>query len=282
MPVRSGAVRASIADFEVLAPWGRRGHRYVCRPPDRLLWSGGEAPPVAGHVMVTELAVDAEGWPQLCDALVRLASAPGDGLLEVIEVGPDLETGAVFLVTEAAEGGTLDHPEPSWAEPFAGVRPRVEAVAAVARTAHALHEVGLCHGTIHPGSILLTDRGPILDLPRLDGPAGEVAQARSWSELASISPELLAGEPPSRGSDVWALGATLHSLLSDRPLYPGIDEDEPVTAVQRVMFTRPERDTAIPSGLGELIEACLMVDPADRPSTAEAVSERLAAIGSAR
>lgn len=258
-------MRVSIADYEVVAPWGRSTGRYVCRPPDRL--ARDEA------VMVSELAVDAEGWQQLCDQLIRLASAPGGGLLELIEVGPDLATGGVFLVTENPEGGTMAEPEEPGDE-----RRRLDAVAAAARAAHSLHEAGLAHGAISPRSLLLTARGPVLDVPRLDSPPGRLLQVGAWPELVTVDPELLGGEAPSRGTDIWSLGATLHTLLTDRPLFPGIEEDEPVTAVQRVMLTRPEPDPALPSAVRELVEGCLAADPADRPTTARAVAERLAGI----
>jgi serine/threonine protein kinase len=221
--------------------------------------------------LVSRLAVDAEGWQQLCDCLVRMVTAPEGRLLEVIEVGPDLVTGEVFVVTDTAEEGTLAAPE----GPL-DTRRRLAAVEEAARGAHALHEVGLAHGGIHPGAILLTGPGAVLDLPPLDAPPGRVAVAGAWHELVSIDPELLSGEAPSRASDIWALGATLHTVLSDRPLFPGIETDQPVTAVQRVMFTRPEPDPAIPSRLRALIEACVAADPADRPPTAKAVAEQLA------
>ena len=217
--------------------------------------------------MVTELSVDAEGWKQLCDWLVLLTAAPGDGLIESIEVGPDLQTGRVFLVTEAAPLGTLARPD----RPLGRDR-RLAAVEAAARAAHALHEVGLAHGNIHPGAVALTARGPVLDVPRLDAPAGEVICIEGWAGVECIDPDLLRGEPPSRASDIWALGATLHQALSERPLFAGIEDDEPVTAVQRVMLSRPEPDPDIGPGIRDLITACLATDPADRPPTALAVA----------
>jgi serine/threonine protein kinase len=255
-------VRDSIADYEVLRPWGRSAHRFICRPPARLRRES--------DVLVSRLAVDAEGWQQLCDSLIRLVAVPGGRLLEVLEVGPDLATGDVFVVSEAVDGGTLSEPD----GPVDSAR-RVSAMAEVARGAHALHEAGLAHGGIHPGAVLLTGRGAVLDLPPLDAPPGQVTMAGPWPELVSVDPELLCGEAPSRASDIWALGAALHTALSDRPLFPGIEGDEPITAVQRVLFSRPEPDPAIPSRLRALIGACVAADPADRPPTAEAVAERL-------
>lgn len=254
-------MRLSIADFEVNAPWPGGGRRWVCRPPERLRRDG--------PVLVGELAVDAEGWQQLCDTLIRLVSAGGDGLVEVLEVGPDPATGGVYLATEAANIGRPAGPD------------RLAAVTAAARTAHALHEAGVTHGAIAPAAFLSRDGRPVLDLPRLDGPAGQVVQVGDWSDLITVDPALLAGELPSRASEVWALGATLHALMSDRPLFPGIEGDEPVTAVQRVMFTRPEIDRSLPGDVRELVEACLAADPAERPATAAEVADRLEPITSA-
>lgn len=252
----------SIADYEVVGPWAESPRRYVCRPPERL---GRD-----GEVMVSELGIDAEGWQQLCDSLLRMSTAPGARMLEVVEVGPDMETGGVFVVSEAAPGGSLSAPLDG-----PDRRKTLEAVEAAARGAHALHEVGLAHGSIHPGSVLLTAGGPVLDLPRLDAPSGEVLRVDGWRALVAVDPEVLYGESPTRSSDVWALGATLHSVLSDRPLFPGIEDDEPVTAVQRMMFTRPEPDPSLPPSLLELVNDCLASDTSERPATALAVAERL-------
>lgn len=259
------AVRVSIADYEVVEPWGRTPGRYVCRPPERL-GRGGE-------VLVSELAVGAEGWQQLCDTLLRMATAPDSRMVELIEVGPDLEAGGVFVASQTAPGGTLAD-----AVGEAGGLDRAErlqALETVARGAHALHEVGLAHGSIHPGSVVLTETGAALDLPDLDAPVGRVVKIEGWPTLVALDPELLSGESPSRSSDIWALGATVHAAFSQRPLFPGIEEDEPVTAVQRMMFSRPEPDPSLPGPLLALIGDCLAADPADRPDTALAVAERL-------
>lgn len=255
--VHSGGLRDAIADYELIRAWDGPGRRHVAHPPGRLR--------LEGPVVVSELAVDAEGWQALCDRLARLARVPGDGLLEVIEVGPDLDTGTVFLVTERAERMT-GRPVPAEA---------ARLVAGAARAMHAMHEAGLTYGPLTADSILVADRGPVLDLPQVDAVAGEIVDRATWESLQTAEPEILGGEAPSRGSDIWSIGAVLHSLLTERPLYPGIEGDETVTAVQRVLFTRPEPDGAIAGPFLSLIEACLEGDPADRPVSALAVAERL-------
>jgi serine/threonine protein kinase len=132
-----------------------------------------------------------------------------------------------------------------------------------------LHEAGLTHGQICAENILTTARGPVLAPPVLDAPGGLITRSLGWRNLVTIDPDLLRGEAPSRSSDVWALGATLHGLLSPQPLYPGIERDPTVTAVQRMLFARPEVDAALPGRLGDAVAACVNSDPAVRPQTAE-------------
>jgi serine/threonine protein kinase len=109
-----------------------------------------------------------------------------------------------------------------------------------------------------------------------------VARMHDWRDVAVLDPALLRGEHPSRSSDVWALAATLHGLLSTRPLYPDVDDDPRVTAVQRILFTRPEIDAALPSGLVETLSACLADDPGERLLSADELADRLAAVEALR
>jgi serine/threonine protein kinase len=265
-------LRSSIADYEVIQalPTTKAGQaRYLCRPPGRLA--------VDDHaVVITELAVDAAGWRELANNLSRLAGVGSDRLLTLYEVGPDLqaEGAGVYLVTESAPGGSLD--DPVDAIDFGG---RIRAVADAARGAHALHEAGIVHGSIDSRSIYLTGRGAVLGPPAYGRPSGEVARILNWRELIVLDPALLRGEEPSRSSDIWALAATLHGQLSARPLYRGIADDPDVTAVQRVMFTRPEIDPALPPEVVETLEACLADDPGERPMTAEELANRLSGVG---
>ncbi len=265
--VLGGLLRSSIADYEIIRALPLTGAgqaRHLARPPDRL--------GVSEPVMITELAVDAAGWRDLTSQLSRLAGVDSDRLLRLYEVGPDLDDQAagVYLVSEAASGGSAGDP----IDPFDAAT-RIRAVADSARAAHALHEAGIVHGSIGSASIFLTSRGAVLGPPIFGAPAGEVARMRDWRSLAVLDPALLRGEEPSRSTDVWALAATLHELISRRPLYPGIADDPGVTAVQRVLFTRPEIDPSLPSELTQTLTLFLADDPAERPRTAEDLADRL-------
>ena len=226
--------------------------------------------------MVTELAADAGAWRDVTARLSALASVASADLLALLEAGPDLDADGtgVYLASEAATDGSADDP----AVPLdAGAK--FAAALAAARGAHALHEVGIAHGSIDARALLLTERGPVLGPPRFGGPSGVVATARDWREVATLDPALLRGEPPSRSSDVWALACTVHDLFSDRPLHPGIEGDSLLIAVQRVSFTRPTVDPDLPAGMRAVLSSCLAADPADRPATAAEFADRLLAVG---
>jgi len=265
-------LRSSVADYQViraLPSTGAGQSRYLCRPPQRLDQDDG-------HVMITELGVDAAGWRELASALSRLAAVGYARSLALIEVGPDLDPGGagVYLASESAPGGSVARPTTPL-DPVAQTR----AVAEAARGAHALHETGIAHGSIDGRSILLTERGAVLAPPVLGGPPGAVARMTDWRDVVVLDPAILRGEQPTRSSDVWALAATLHGLLSSKPLYPDIDRDPNVTVVQRILFTRPDIDRTLPGGLVETLSACLADDPSDRLLSAEELADRLAVGG---
>jgi serine/threonine protein kinase len=268
-------LRSSVADYRViqaLSPTGMGQARYLCQAPERL-----ELDEAA--VMVTELAVDASGWRELVGNLSRLAGVESPHLLRLLEAGPDLDpAGAgVYLASEAASGGSIGDPA-EHLDPAA----LIKAVAEAARGAHMLHECGLAHGSIDSRTILLTSRGGALGPPGLGGQAGVVTRMRDWRDVAVLDPALLRGEDPSRSSDIWALATTLHAVLSSRPLYAGIESDPAVTAVQRVLFTRPEIDPSLPAGIADSLAACLADDPGERILSADEFADRLSAVGVAR
>jgi serine/threonine protein kinase len=260
-------LRSSVADYEVIAelPSVGGGARYLCRTPDRLELS-------TATVMVTEVAVDAAGWQALTERLTRYSAVSSDRVMSLIEVGPDLDPigAGVYLATESAPGGWLSDPVEDLDGPS-----RVQAVGQVAAGLHALHESGVAHGGITARAVVLTGRGAVLAPPPLDLPVGALTRVGAWRDLVTLDPDLLSGEESSRSSDVWALGATLHIALSDRPLYPGIEKDAAVTAIQRILYTRPEIDPDISPDVADVIRSCLEPDPAARPTTAEELADRL-------
>lgn len=259
-------MRSSIADYEVIESVDRAGPgrtHYRCRPPARL--------GLATDVLVADLAVDDTNRAAVTDLISRMATVGDEHLLGFIEVGPDGGGARTYLCCEEP----LPDPVPGDSRP--SVAEALGQTLAAALGTHALHGAGVAHGAISPSRIARTSRGPVLVPGRLDQPPGAVVEVTSWRELVTVDPDVVGGGAPSRSSDIWSLAATLHLLLSDSALYPGLDGDQPVTAVQRVLFTRPEIDPAIPAPLRAIIAAGLEPDPADRPATALEMAEHLRA-----
>lgn len=270
-PLRSCPVvtNSPVADYALLRPldlriWGAPA--YECGPPSRLGLDGGE-------VTVVRFGVDGGGWmPAWGDvefALKTVAGVTSDHLLRLIEAGADRQGSGGYVVSESIRG-SLAAPGPHRQE-----SDLIRAIADAALGAHALHEAGVAHGAVNRASILFTDHGGVLAPPVPTLPPGVILAMSDWRDLVTYSPDVLAGQPPARTSDIWSLGATLHLVLSPRPLFAAIASEAPATGVQRILFTRPEVDPALPPPVAEVIASCLAPDPADRFSTAAEVAERL-------
>ncbi|WP_088317062.1 hypothetical protein [Kineosporia sp. R_H_3] len=84
------------------------------------------------------------------------------------------------------------------------------------------------------------------------------------------APELLAGDPATPASDVYALAAGLWTMLAGRPphVLPGEDDVDAATLRQR--RARPPGDLAdLPAPLTSLLRRALAGDPAERPADAD-------------
>lgn len=162
-----------------------------------------------------------DGNPDQLDyELSVLEALRHDHVVRLQHVVADLSTDPVgtALIMQLAEGGsladTLDR---------RGVLTPGELVTVlcpVARALHDLHGLGLVHGDLSPGNVLLTAEGkPLiadLGMSRLAGHAGdEVWATESWA-----APEVLAGGSPIPASDVYSLGAIAWRALTGAPPEP--------------------------------------------------------------
>jgi eukaryotic-like serine/threonine-protein kinase len=140
--------------------------------------------------------------------------------------------GAFFLVMELLAGETLD-------DRVRRVGPQLDAlyvlsvVEQVLDVLSAAHAKGIVHRDIKPENIFLTEAGAVkvLDfgiarLRELAGPGAEMARVGTQSGLAMGTPGFMPPEQ-ARGrwdevdarSDLWAVGATLFSMIAGRPVH---------------------------------------------------------------
>lgn len=196
-------------------------------------------------------------------------------IVRYLDSGSD--AGRVYLAIEYVDGGTYEgrlqaRGRLPWAECLAVARQIAEALK------HA-HDRGIIHRDLKPANILicgnpdgpaglavkLTDFGvaKLFASPPLTAAGGFVGTA------AYLAPELAAGKPPGKRSDLYSLGCVTYALLTGRPPFPGQSITE---VLHQHRFAQPEQPIRIvpdlPHDINALVLQLLEKDPAKRPADA--------------
>jgi serine/threonine-protein kinase len=199
------------------------------------------------------------------------------------------EDGSVFLVMELLAGETLDER----AERRGNKLPLPEVVAAADQILGALaaaHAKGIVHRDIKPGNLFVTRSGAVkvLDfgIARLLENQGATATmtGAALGTPAFMPPEqsLAQSDKVDGRTDIWALGATMFTLLTGRYVH----EAESVTALLVAISSRPIQPIAsvlpgIPKGIGAVIDRALAFRPEDRWADARSMQAALRAAAKA-
>ena len=272
-PRGQAAVPAAVADYVVLRQLGEGNHGryYLARPPARL-----------------ELAEEFVALKVFGDRVGELAYERGVRELRAFAAvrSPYLVTvyDAVLEDTFAYAMqyfplGSLSAP----ARPLARAEVH-RALENAARAAHALHEAGMAHSDIKPANVLLTEgqdgiggRLSDLGLARFLAPGATLTSMGRASSVEYVDPDVIGGARPSRRTEIWALGATVHRALAGTGLYGELPDAQPLLAIRKVLGAQPQVDSTLRPDEAELVRLCLAPDDGRLP-TAEAVADRLAAL----
>jgi serine/threonine protein kinase len=259
---------AAVADYEIvrLLGEGNHGRYYLARPPARL---GLAEEFVALKVFGDR--VGEQAYERGVRELRAFAAVRSPYLVRVFDAV--LEDSFVYAM-EYFPLGSLAAP----ARPL----PRPTVLAALehaARAAHALHEAGLAHGDIKPANVLVADDGggrlSDLGLARFLTPGSTLTGMGRASSVEYMDPDLLAGARPSRRTEVWALGATVHRALAGTGLYGELPDAQPLLAIRRVLSSPPQVHPSLGPAEAALVRDCLAGGDA-RPATAAEVADRVA------
>ncbi len=156
-----------------------------------------------------------------------------------------------------------------------------EAVTVCADVAGALataHRLGVVHRDIKPANVMLTEGGAkVVDfgIAALAAGGDDDDQAPRAGTPAYLAPEVVAGGPGTTESDVYALGAVLHTALTGATPLAIQTWEQANLAHQRGARPAPILIADLPHDVREVVARCLAHTPWTRP-TSEEVREVLA------
>ncbi|HZU97473.1 MAG TPA: serine/threonine-protein kinase, partial [Planctomycetota bacterium] len=265
---------ARLGRFEILSVLGEGGMGVVYEARDT-----GLGRPVALKVLPRELAADERRRLRFLREAQAAAAVSHPNVVGVHLVGE--EGGATVIALELVRGDTLQ------ARLKRGPLPWREAAlvgAGVARGLAAIHAAGLIHRDLKPANVLLEADGR----PRLTDFG--IAADRSSTEQLTKTGDLLGSfeymSPEQAGnaksvdprSDLYSLGAMLHTLVAGRPPFDG----KGMILLERHLSHRPPNLRSIvpetPPALERIVLRLLEKDREARPANAALVARDLEAI----
>jgi serine/threonine protein kinase len=233
---------------------------------------------VAVKVLAANLAAD----PQFAERFDREARAMAGfshpNVVAVYDVEPgDPTTGREpFYVMEFCEGGSLaDRLKASGTIPPAELIPIVDAVAGGLTE---MHRRGLIHRDIKPANILFAgDRPKLADfgIARSEDDGDRTPLTATGSTLGTLpylAPEVVAGQPATAASDVYALAATIFLALTGQ-----LPSEPAAGTAAGSPDARQPAVSAVSPGVGRGFDAALArgldANPAIRPSPSDLSNE---------
>ena len=264
-------VREGIADYRFIRALGAGNHGmyYLARCPERL-------PVSAEFVAVKVLSGASSGdtFRRAMRELAAFAAVTSPYLVTLYDAGQ--QGNDLYYSMEYLTDGSLADPAKPLQQHTALI-----AVAHAARAAHALHEAGMAHNDIKPGNILLHPGGgklADLGLSRILTPGMTITGLGPTAAVEYLDPALLRGEAPSRASDIFALGATLHRALTGEGLYGVLPAGNGLIAMRRVLSRPAVISADLAPEASEVVKAAISEDKAARPATALGLAERIEAL----
>lgn len=201
-------------------------------------------------------------------------------VVSVLDAG--IEGRVAFAVQQYVDGIDLGELLQTWTQD--GRKLPLELVIHVirdtARGLHALHQAGVVHCDIKPANLFLAASGAAMvgDFGiATDTRMAEARRGMSGTPLF-MAPELWNERPPDRRSDLYALGATAHLLVTGKPPFTAGSAAGLCIAHVSDPYVPPACGTPREAYFFAVVERLLRKNPDDRYASAEALSRDLALI----
>ena len=290
MPLAAGT---RLGPYEVLGPIGAGGMGEVYKARDTRLDRT-----VAVKVLPSELSADPERRARFEREARAIASLAHPNICTLHDVGE--HDGSTFLVMEHLPGQTLA--DRLLKGPL-HLAQALDIAAQIAEALDAAHKHGIIHRDLKPGNVMLssggTGRSGVTTAKLLDfglaklAAHGErpvlVSETHAVTEAAPVTargtilgtlqymaPEQLEGKEADARTDLWALGAMLHEMLTGKRAFEGASA---ASLIGNIMNAEPAALATLqpltPPVLDRLVRECLAKSPDDRPDTAHDVGKDL-------
>ncbi|MEW5738915.1 MAG: protein kinase [Myxococcota bacterium] len=205
-----------------------------------------------------------------------------EAIVETFDAGR-LSDGRPFILMECLEGQDLDS--------YANGRPlplaeAADYVAQACVAVHAAHRAGIVHRDLKPANLFRlggerAGRIKVLDfgIARFSDGASAATAGFMGSPLWAAPEQMTDARSVTPRSDVYALGATLYTLLSGRPPVPADAGAAAVFDLVRRGVHEPLRAVAphLPSAVSDAVARAMALDPEARFPSARAFAEALQA-----
>jgi serine/threonine-protein kinase PknK len=192
-------------------------------------------------------------------------------------------SGQAYILMDFMPGGSLaDRVE---AEGALGWQEVVSIGIKLASALETAHRAGVLHRDIKPENVLMNAYGePELGdfgIARLQG-GPETRTDTLTASIAHVAPELLAGDPPSVQTDLYALGSTFYVLLSGRSAFLRDTDESIVPALTRISSEPvPDlRPSGVPEAVAGVVERLMAKDPNERFASALELAQHLRSLQS--
>ena len=260
-------VGARLGPYEVVEPLGSGGMGEVYRARDPRLTRD-----VAIKVLPEGFSTDPDRLSRFEQEARAAAALNHPNILAIYDIGT--ENGRPYIVSELLEGATIRD------RPGLSVRRAVEYATRIAHGLAAAHEKGIVHRDLKPENVFVTADGQvkILDfgLAKLTEvePAGvSELTTRAIGTQAGVmlgtigymAPEQVRGQRIDHRADIFALGAILYEMLSDRRAFTGETSADTLSAIlDKDPADLPLNQRRIPPALARVVQRSLEKNPVRR------------------
>jgi len=286
-PARQPDEMGRLGEYRVLKVLGQGGMGVVFLAEDVRLGRR-----VALKTMRPEAAQMANAKQRFLREARGTAAIEHDHIIPIFQVGE--ENGVPYLAMPLLRGEPLDERLKRAGGKPLPVREIVRIGREIAEGLAAAHEQGLIHRDIKPANVWLEtpqgERGALAPCSRvkildfgLARAAGENTNLTQSGAIvgtpAYMAPEQARGEAVDPRCDLFSLGCLLYQMCTGQKPFNGPDT---MSILMSLALDQPapprQRNAELPAELSDLITRLLAKKPEDRPASARAVADGLAAI----